>query len=128
MCLNVNKQYGRVFVAFLSFKCLYVYTFFLLNVSMSKFWNAIPSLLSLHLSLCLEKLETAATKAPTKVESPLHHDSPPTPPEINVNQSTIASTSKKATSSRSSRLGRERQTKRCLDPLHEAQDRDATLH
>ena len=102
---------------------------YLLNVSMSpNFWNATLSLLSLHLSLCLEEFEAATTKAPTEVVSPLRHDSLPTPPEINVNQSTIASTSKKTTSSKSSRLGRERKTKQHLDPMHKAQERDATLH
>ena len=70
----------------------------------------------------------AATKASTELESPPQHDSPPAPTEINVNQSTIASTSKKASNSRSSRLGCERRTKRRLDPMHEAQERDATLH
>ena len=129
MCLNVKKPYGRVFFAFLSFKCLYVCTCLSFEcLYVSKFWNAIPSLLSLHLSLCLEEFKTAATEAPTKVVSPVRHDSPPAPPEINVNQSTIASTSKKATSSRSSRLGCERQTKQRLDSMHEAQDREATLH
>ena len=40
----------------ITFECLYV----------SKFLNAIPSLLNLHLSLCLEEFEMAATKAPTR--------------------------------------------------------------
>ena len=35
MCLNVKKPYGRVFATFLSFECLYVCTFLLLNISMS---------------------------------------------------------------------------------------------
>ena len=80
------------------------------------------------MSLCLEEFEMAATKASTEFESPPQHDTPPAPTEINVNQSTISSTSKKTTISKSSRLGRERQTKQRLDPMHEAQDREATLH
>ena len=81
----------------------------------------------LHLSLCLEEFEMTATKSSTEFESPPQHDTPPAPTEINVNQSTIASASKKASSSRSSGLRRERRSKQRLDPMHGAQERDATL-
>ena len=80
------------------------------------------------MSLCLEEFKIAATKAPTELESNPQHDSPPAPTKINVNQSTIASTSKKSCSTRSSGLVHERRSKRCFDPMHEAQERDATLH
>ena len=107
-----------VCLLFNTFECLYF----------SKIWNAIRTLVNLHMSLCSEEFEMAATKAPTEFESPPQHDTPTAPTEINVNQSTIASTSKKASSTRSSGLVHERRSKRRLDPMHEAQERDAILH
>ena len=58
-----------VCLLFITFECLYV----------SKIYIAIPLLLNLHLSLCLEEFEMAATKASTELESPPQHDSPNAP-------------------------------------------------